>query len=352
MIPSRFVFLESLPRLANLKVDRKRLPDPDMTRPSVGRTFVAPRSRLEKTLTEIWTEVLNIEDIGIRDDFFDLGGNSILAVRLVREIEKRTGSVLPLKALFKISTVEQMARSMEQEPVCCEPQPIGRDDDGQPPGQDLSEKDYRLLLAVVSGSKQKSVNNGSLIIEVNANHRKRLIFPRKRHIFWCFNSVEPELQNLSEYLGKRQPLYGFLSGVRLLRNRTKGKMEALASYYVKEILKIDPKGPYLLGGNCTGALISCNIAFQLLALGKKIDRLCFLEFFDPRLFDYPDKMMLIYGKDSHLKAYEPFGWGRPGWEKAFQAAPRVEWIPGAHGQYFREPNIRMLKALLNDFLFH
>lgn len=114
MVPSVFMLLDSLPTMPNGKVDRGALPKPDQTRPEMGKTLVAPRDELERTLAGLWEEVLNIRPIGVTDNFFELGGHSLLAVRLFALIDKRLGKRLPLAALFRGATVEGLAELVRQ----------------------------------------------------------------------------------------------------------------------------------------------------------------------------------------------------------------------------------------------
>ena len=88
MIPSAFVRLEALPLTATGKVDRRALPDPGKGRPELETIYVPPQSDLEEKLAKIWRNVLSLDRIGVNDNFFDLGGDSLLAVRLIASIEE------------------------------------------------------------------------------------------------------------------------------------------------------------------------------------------------------------------------------------------------------------------------
>ncbi len=91
------------------KIDRSALPTPD--RRSTNHTeYIAPRNDLEKQLARIWSKNLNLEKIGIRDSFFDIGGHSLLAVRLIAQIQPKYGKKLPLTSLFQNPTIEQVAK--------------------------------------------------------------------------------------------------------------------------------------------------------------------------------------------------------------------------------------------------
>jgi acyl carrier protein len=109
MIPSFYVWLDELPLNANKKVDRRALPDPDESRPELDTPFVAPRNPVEKALATTWAEVLCLDRVGIYDNFFDLGGHSLAAARIVTRAMKTFLIEIPLKALFESPTVAEMA---------------------------------------------------------------------------------------------------------------------------------------------------------------------------------------------------------------------------------------------------
>ena len=114
MIPSLFVSLDELPLLPNGKVNRRALPVPDASRPELRKAFVAPENPTQARLVEIWINVLGIDRVGIHDDFFELGGDSILATRLVSRVRRIFGVELPLRELFWKSTVFELAVAIEE----------------------------------------------------------------------------------------------------------------------------------------------------------------------------------------------------------------------------------------------
>ncbi len=107
MVPGQYVLLEKLPLTANGKVDRKALPAPEG---GAGQEamYVAPRNAVEQALCEIWQEVLNREQIGVEDNFFSLGGDSILSIRVVSMLKSR-GITLSIKDIFQHQTIAQLA---------------------------------------------------------------------------------------------------------------------------------------------------------------------------------------------------------------------------------------------------
>jgi amino acid adenylation domain-containing protein len=109
MVPATFTFLQSFPRV-NGKIDRRSLPRPQRTRPDFDHAYVPAANNVEERLVQIWEEVLDIRPIGIHDNFFDLGGHSLAATRVVSQIIKKFELELPLLSLFQSPTVAQMAR--------------------------------------------------------------------------------------------------------------------------------------------------------------------------------------------------------------------------------------------------
>ena len=116
MVPSAFVFLESLPLTRNGKVDREALPVPDQVRPELEAIFMPPRSPVEEMLAVIWAEVLRVERIGVHDNFFDLGGHSLLATRVVSRIRRALQVEITLRAFFETPTVAGLAERIEEIP--------------------------------------------------------------------------------------------------------------------------------------------------------------------------------------------------------------------------------------------
>ena len=113
-IPSNFVKLEFLPLTANGKIDRKALPNPDNIRPELENNFVAPSNPTEELLSNIWSELLGVEKVGIHDNFFELGGHSLAAVKLVSKISTSFNISLPVKTLLLHPTVEKLSNIISE----------------------------------------------------------------------------------------------------------------------------------------------------------------------------------------------------------------------------------------------
>src|SRR5262249_23006541 len=120
MIPGQFVLLQTFPLTANGKIDVRSLPAPDgSTEPS--RNYVAPRSETEQRLAEIWQEVLNLKQVGISDNFFDLGGDSLSATRAFARINQQLGAALTLREILDHPTIGSLAEVICQSSASARP---------------------------------------------------------------------------------------------------------------------------------------------------------------------------------------------------------------------------------------
>jgi len=119
MVPSAFVLLDEMPLTPNGKINRRALPAPEVSRPELEQRYVAPRNDIEVALVDMWQEVLGINEIGVSDNFFDLGGHSLKATRLLSKVRSIFRTQLPLSVVFEETTIEALARALVEH----EPQP-------------------------------------------------------------------------------------------------------------------------------------------------------------------------------------------------------------------------------------
>jgi thioesterase domain-containing protein/acyl carrier protein len=226
MVPSAFMFLESLP-LTNGKVDRKALPKPDNVRPALKTLYTSPNTEIEKKLSLIWSELLLLDQVGIHDNFFDLGGQSLMAVRLVSEIEKQFGKSISVATLMQAPTVAQLASVLAEQKKAL-PSP--------------------LIPIQPSGSKPS---------------------------FFCAHGTDSYLQ-LSRYLGGEQPFYGLAQHLEGRKVRHTA-IEDIAAHYLKEVRRVQPEGPYYIGGHSLGGLVAFEMAQQLKKQGQEVVLLVLLD---------------------------------------------------------------------------
>lgn len=228
MVPSAFVEMKALPLSPNGKVNRRLLPAPE---PSVAErdNFVKPRTELEATLVKIWQSVLGVPNIGIRDNFFDFGGHSLMATRVLVEVEKITGKELPLSALFRGGTVESLAQVISEEQEALEP----------------------------------------VVTEIQSGDAGRLPF---------FAIVPPGEESLgyailARHMGPEQSVYkvqGHTPVVNGERPYSQQEMNTLTAEYIAAMRTVQPRGPYCLGGLCDGTHIAEQIVLNLEAQGETV----------------------------------------------------------------------------------
>ncbi len=230
-VPSRYVLLPELPLDANGKVNRQALPEPDPGRPDLANPFIPPTTATEQTLAQIWAQVLKVDRIGLNDDFSELGGDSLQAIEIAVEIEKRFGTKLPASFLMEAPCIGEMARR------------LARPDSGS----------SHLVAIQPAGSRRP---------------------------FFCMHDEFGDViayRVLARLLGPDQPVFGLrargLDGKEVPFDR----VEDMAALYVAEIRKMQPTGPYRLGGNCFGGVVAFEVAQQLKAAGEKVDFLALLD---------------------------------------------------------------------------
>ena len=230
MVPTAYVFLDQIPISTNGKIDRKALPLPAETQPLQADINIAPQSHLEKTLVGMWAEVLGVQQVGLDDDFFDLGGHSLVGVRLFAKIKKTYQVDLELAVLFEARTVRRLADVIRKAQ-----QPAGAE-----------QKTWSTLVAIQP--------NGSRIP------------------FFCVHGVGGGVLNyeaIAKDLGPDQPFYAFRSLLLTREDIHETTIEELASVYIKEMRSFFPQGPYLIGGGSFGGIVAFEMAQQLYAQGAE-----------------------------------------------------------------------------------
>jgi amino acid adenylation domain-containing protein len=229
MVPAIFVLLEALPLTPNGKVDRRALPAPEQLRPD----GLAPRDTLEMALVQIWEELLSLRPIGVQDDFFDLGGHSLLVMRLLSRIETRLGVRLSPAALFQARTVERLASAV------------------------------RL---------QSGPRPGSPLVPLQAGGTGRPFFwihPGAGSVF-CYLP-------LAHRLGEERPIFGLQARGLDGTESPLDDIEIMAALYLEAVREAQPQGPYLLGGWSLGGVVAFEMARQLAARGEEVELLALVD---------------------------------------------------------------------------
>jgi natural product biosynthesis luciferase-like monooxygenase protein/amino acid adenylation domain-containing protein len=121
MVPAAFMYLDALPLTPNGKTDRRALPLPDWQHPERDTAFVMPRTEVEQTIAGVWQAVLGVEQVGVHDNFFDLGGHSLLVVQIQTQLREQLGQDIPLVKLFQYPTVHALTAYLQQQQQRAEP---------------------------------------------------------------------------------------------------------------------------------------------------------------------------------------------------------------------------------------
>ncbi len=232
MLPASIVWLPSLPLNASGKLDRRALPA--VREPGAPRAGVrmGPRDMFEQVLVGIWEKLLNVPEVGIFDRFFEIGGHSLLAARLVDEIERETGLAAPLTALFIDDTIAGLARVLRE---------------GAP--------DLTAPVVTIHGG-------GSL--------------PPFVFLHGDFTGGGFYSRALAHALGPDQPVL-IVHPHGLVDATIPETIEAMAADRIQAVRAIRPHGPYVLGGHCNGAFVAFEMARQLLRQGEQVPAVVMIE---------------------------------------------------------------------------
>ncbi len=239
MVPAIFVELDEFPLTPNGKIDRKGLPAPSHTLVEANRSYVGSRNEVESELVDIWERLLNVSPIGVRDDFFELGGDSLISVSLFVEIENHFGIELPLSALVGSPTIEKLAIALRH-------------------GGSTGSSKYLVPLQTAG----------------------------ERAPLFCMHAAGGNVlfyRDLASELGNDQPFYGLQArGVTDKSETAHDRVEDMARDYLLEIKSLQPSGPYHLCGASFGGLVAFEAARQLVAMGDTVGTLALFDTYAPR----------------------------------------------------------------------
>jgi len=233
----QWVKLESKRRLD------KEEPSSHYSRPHLPTPYMAPRNELEQTLANVWQNVLRLEQIGIHDDFFELGGDSLIAVQLIAKLREVVQVELSPETFLKAPTIASLADLITQ-----------------------TQSNMRIL--------QPESSLPSALVEIQIGNKFKpplfLVHPAGGLVY--------VYRDLAKCLGANQPVYG------LQQVDEEGKMafnlncvEDMATYYIEALRVRQPEGPYFLGGGSFGGVIAFEMAQQLDAMGQKVALLAMID---------------------------------------------------------------------------
>jgi amino acid adenylation domain-containing protein len=233
MEPVRFTFLEALPVLPSGKVDRRALAELQEDRSEPECLPVMPRDAVELQLARIWESLFDRGPIGVTEDFFALGGHSLLVMRLVSRIQQVFGRDLPPAGLFEGATIERLA------------QLIGRDTGSRSPSP---------LVAIQPAGTRRP--------------------------FFCIHPAGGDIfcyVGLSRHLGVDQPFYGLRAPGLDGEQAPLASVEEMADQYIEALRAIQPEGPYILGGWSMGGIVAFEMARRLSLRGVRMAAVVLLD---------------------------------------------------------------------------
>lgn len=226
MMPNRVMVMDRLPLTANGKIDFKAL---EKTHVELAeRPFVAPRTPLEERIRDVWMKVMRRESISVQDDFFESGGNSLLAVGIVNKLNKELGLALPLQILFESPTIEKLALKLDSAGA---------------------ERCSRLVRLRAQGSKSP---------------------------IFCWPGLGGYTMNLRLLAGKIEldrPFYGVQAHGINPGETPYSTIKEMAAEDIKVIRRLQPEGPYTLWGYSFGARVAFETAYQLEQAGERVEHL-------------------------------------------------------------------------------
>ncbi|MCD9145057.1 amino acid adenylation domain-containing protein [Streptomyces albireticuli] len=257
MVPDSVTVLDRLPQTPNGKIDVRALAEEPAQ--EAGRPFTAPRTGTERRIAELWRKALKLREVSVHDDFFAVGGNSLIAVGLVRRLNQEFGGArLPLQILFGAPTVEELARHVDAAGRA------GREDVPGAMGR--------------GGSAGGDTGGVTRLVRLRAGGAGRPVF--------CWPGLGGYTMNL-RLLATRtalgRPVYGVQAHGINEGEVPYGTVGEMAAADVEEITGLQPEGPYTLWGYSFGARVAFETAHLLEGAGQRVDHLFLIAPGSPRV---------------------------------------------------------------------
>ncbi len=291
MLPSVFISMEAFPLTSSGKIDRAALPAPDASRQSQENTYVAPRDQLERLLVDLWQPLLGLKQLGIHDNFFEVGGDSIKGAILINQLQQLLGEYVYVVAIFDAPTVAQLAKYLRRH---------------YPTAQWAGET---WTIAERLGYQRIEVAESrewSPLVQLQPGDGSRpplfFVHPAGGNVF-CYGP-------LARHLGAEQAFYGLQSfGLAKGYSPLTGIPE-MARRYLEAVRRLQPEGPYMLGGWSIGGNIALEMAQQLQSAGQEVALLALIDTYHPFAMDFAmevddEKRMLRFKSDMSAVGMDP-----------------------------------------------
>lgn len=363
MIPGRFFVVERFATTPGGKLDRTNIPTP-IEKLGLAPHNEVPSTAIEHELKEYWCTTLKIKAVGIHDDFFALGGNSLSAMQIIGLIQEKLSIQLTIRALFDYPTIHVLAKAIEQK-----------------------QKERTI--------EEHEVNNTHHHLVTIKPHGNKtplfLVHPIGGSVFWY--------KQLELYLDNERPLYALQDPGLDKHDVLFNSLEEMASYYIDAIKTIQPNGPYLLGGASFGSTVAIEMAKQLRERGERINAIVSLDgwayypslqedearfqrimkeqnarilknYITHHLDNASFLLKLQWHREQMLKQYKlpkiqtrfilfkaqeltelfPYMADLNWWDNYVTKPIELHVVPGDHESMFAEPHIQVLGATINNAL--
>ncbi len=334
MVPRQIIQVDSLPMTASGKVLRRALAAPPAAPPDADRGVPSDPPMLDgvaRRLLLIWRSVLNRPDLPPEEDYFEAGGDSLASMQMVLMVEKAFGIRLPAQTLERIGRLPDLAADIRR--LIADPSTAtkARADIGA----QLLDRQRAYLAAWTDGTQRQ----GGFIRSLDGQRGPA-------GLVWCCQGFH-EYRALAQALRGDLPVYGMRSG-HLIMEYSPDTIQSLAMLYCEELLKWQPQGPFLLGGNCQGATIARATALALRARGRRVSALILMEQFS--IWPYDQPVGLIFGRDSLHNPFTRAARPEAMLNTAYPAGYCLRIVDGGHGAFFQPQNIASLAAGIRALL--
>ncbi|MFE1593316.1 amino acid adenylation domain-containing protein [Nocardia sp. NPDC058705] len=248
MVPATLVMLKSLPLNASGKLDRTALPVPAFT----TRAYRPPSTPLQRAVAEVYAEVLGAGKVGLDDDFFELGGNSLIATKAISRLRTRVGAEVRVQWFFTDATVAALAERIDASQSAA---------GGGDLSSDLESDDDALgVLLTIRNRVPHGTEAGGTLFCIHPMYG----------LSWCY-------AGLAQYIPARRPIFGLQSPALTEAAYLPGTLAEMARRYVAEIRAEQPHGPYRLLGWSLGGVLAHSVATELQAAGEQVSLLAMLD---------------------------------------------------------------------------
>lgn len=322
MVPGLITRVDSLPMTATGKVLRRELAQlvPASLRSSEEPALL---DGVERRVLQIWQSVLGRPDLSKDHDFFDAGGDSLASMQMVLTVEKAFGIRLSAQTMESLGTVAAMSADIRRQ--VSDPSSVKK------ARRDLGVRLLDQQRAYLAGWSDGKIRQSGFVRSLDGMRGPA-------GLVWCCQGFN-EYRALAEELQEDLPVYGMRSG-HLIMEYSPDTIQSLALLYRDELLKWQPEGPFLLGGNCQGATIARATALALRALGREVSGLILMEQFS--IWPYDQRVGLIFGRDSLHNPFSRQADPVPMLDSAYPSGFGLRIVEGGHGHFFSPENIGSL----------